>query len=123
MVYLILVLFLAAILLFYPFCVNSDAFIALSLSYVAGVSLIAVWYYVTLSRNWECLFSDRVSIVRSILSTKAEFEKRGLAYPVVIRHGWNLPWEGPMKFYIGLGLRRCKCSAGRDRQDSEKRRS
>ena len=78
-------------------------FIVLALC-VCGVSLVATWYYVQLPRNWEYLFADRASITALILKAEAEFRKRGLAYPAVIRHGWNLPWADSMPFYMEMGV-------------------
>jgi hypothetical protein len=84
----------------YLFYVNTPAFIALGIPYLAGTLLIALWYYIQLPRHWEDTYADSERIIKSIVKAQAEFERRGLAYPKVVRHGWNLPWQGSIKFYL-----------------------
>jgi hypothetical protein len=102
---LCLPLFLVLIyLLFRIFCINFIAFSIILIFNFVIFFITIIWYYVQSPNNWECPISDKEWIIETILRAKKEFEKRGLKFPEVIRHGWNLPWEGSIKFYKEIGV-------------------
>lgn len=49
--------------------------------------------------------SDILWMEKFLLRTKEEFEKYGEGFPSIVRHGWGLPPENSMEFYMGrLGV-------------------
>ena len=68
--------------------------------------LACAWYCVQYGRNsWDYPVSESDWIKDHIMKANAEFSRRGIQFPTVIRHGWNLPWKDSMEFYRSLGVR------------------
>lgn len=50
--------------------------------------------------NWEIKLGDTAWCKNFLLTAKQEFQKNGLEYPKITRHGWNTPPRGLSRFYI-----------------------
>jgi hypothetical protein len=79
-------------------------FLALAAIYAVVAALALTWYYVEQRANWEFPMSDAERNKAFIAAAKKEFGRRGYEFPKIVRHGWNLPWQGSMKFYMDLGF-------------------
>lgn len=99
--FIVIVIF---VLILFTYYLNIILFIILIALYAILASLAAIWYYVQSPKNWEYKILDAEWNRNFILKAKEEFEKRGLEFPKVVRHGWNLPWKGSMEFYMKLGV-------------------
>ena len=50
--------------------------------------------------NWEIKLDDTAWCKKFLLTAKKEFQKNGLEYPKITRHGWNTPPRGLNRFYV-----------------------
>lgn len=91
-------------LISFIYFLSTILFAVLIALYAIVASLAGVWYYVQHPKNWEYKISDAEWNKKIILNAKEEFEKRGFKFPKIVRHGWNLPWKGSIKFYQELGV-------------------
>ncbi len=67
--------------------------------YAALLGFIGLFLYVQL-RNWEYMFAYWEWNKEFLQGLKRIFQEEGLKYPIVVRHGWNLPPASSMEFYL-----------------------
>ena len=76
--------------------------ILISVTAIFFLMLIAVLssHYAKDPDNWEIKLGDTAWCKNFLLTAKKEFQKNGLEYPEITRHGWNCPPRGLNKFYL-----------------------
>lgn len=84
----------------FAFFANLVLFMALMTLLLALVGTVGLWYYVQEPYNWEYFISEPDKWKAFLLDSKREFEQTLGSYPLVVRHGWNLPPQGSGGFYL-----------------------
>jgi Ca2+/Na+ antiporter len=51
-------------------------------------------------KNWTAHFNDPAWCKSFLLDIRKEFDANNLSYPRITRHGWNIPLNGIMEFYM-----------------------
>lgn len=79
---------------------NLYLFAVLAAALFCLLAVPALWAYVQRKGNWEYYLSDPGAWQETLRGAKVEFESTAGSFPAVVRHGWNLPPEGSMEFYM-----------------------
>lgn len=93
-------LLLSALAIYLLSHINLPLFLASAIFYLSLICMLSLWFYVQRGGNWEYFISRPEEWGRFLLQVKEEFERTGRDFPLVIRHGWNLPPFSSMEFYL-----------------------
>ena len=94
------------LILFAAICIyrknKTTKIVLISVTALFFLMLIAVLssHYAKAPDNWEIKLGDIEWCKEFLLTAKKEFQKNGLEYPEITRHGWNTPPRGLNRFYV-----------------------